>query len=125
MAPAVAIVIPVTIVVHHSRMVMMMTDRALASGFFGLSRRHVAVAPADFLAVVCSRRCRCMMVVEDDAVVIAVMVAMAQDAMVVAIMMSVAVSVMMANIITIMVIPLAVMVLGKSVTTQGKRESEK
>lgn len=55
--PPVAIVITVTIMVHHNCMVMVMTDCALTAGFFSLSRRHVAVAPADFLAVLRSRGC--------------------------------------------------------------------
>lgn len=57
MASAIAVVIPVTIVMHHNGVVMVMTDCAVAAGFFGLSRRHVAVTPANFLTMLHSPGC--------------------------------------------------------------------
>jgi hypothetical protein len=111
MASAVAIVITVTIVMHHNCMVMVMTDCTVTSGFFGLPRRHVAVAPADFLAVLRSPR-GCGMVDTNDVAVVAIMVAAA-------------VTVVMTDIVTIMVMAFAVVVPGESVATQSKRQSEK
>lgn len=73
----------------------------VAAGFLRLSRRHVAVAPANFLAVVRAWRRRPVMS-QYDAPVVTIMIVMATSA--VAIMVAVPMAVMVSYIIAVAVL---------------------